>query len=97
MIAKYVKYNLTVRKGQGHSLFGISAKNYRHSLKKHRSVVWFVILQKKTAEAVFQTSGDNCNAVKAVSTRAIVRAPHFPCISPKEQRENPKIINNNYA
>lgn len=36
--------------------------------------------KKKTAEAVFQTSGDNCNAVKAVSACAIMRRPYFPLI-----------------
>jgi hypothetical protein len=55
------------------------------------------LLKKKTAEAVFQTSGDNCNAVKAVSACAIMRPPYCPQIRPLKQRENPKIINNNYA
>jgi len=34
--------------------------------------------KKKTAEAVFQTSGDNCNAVKALSACAIMRQDYFP-------------------
>lgn len=53
--------------------------------------------KKKTAEAVFKTKGDNCNAVKALSTCAIMRQLYFPWISRKKQRENPNIINNYYA